>query len=217
MEMNYANILFDLDGTLTNPKVGIIKSVQVALEKMNRIEDDLSKLEKFIGPPLQQSFMEHYGFSCDEAWTAVRHYRAYFKDVGLFENEVYAGIPHLLQLLQNQGKNLFVATSKPTVFAENIVNHFHLGTFFNGIYGSELDGTRSDKGELISYIINELGMDRTSAVMVGDRKYDIIGAVKNGIASIGVGYGYGSENELQDAGPTYYCKSMKELMAWFLR
>ncbi|KRF21761.1 hypothetical protein ASG93_30700 [Paenibacillus sp. Soil787] len=103
------------------------------------------------------------------------------------------------------------------MFAENIVNHFHLGTFFNGIYGSELDGTRSDNGELISYIINELGMDRTSAVMVGDRKYDIIEAVKNGIASIGVGYGYGSENELQDAGTTYYCKSMKELMAWFLR
>ncbi|TVY11797.1 HAD family hydrolase [Paenibacillus cremeus] len=208
---SFDTILFDLDGTLTDPKVGITKSVQHALGRMGITEMDWAKLEQFIGPPLQQSFADVYGMSEEEAWEAVGYYREYFQAVGLFENEVYEGMVPLLVTLQAQGKSLYIATSKPTVFAERIVQHFQMDTFFNGIYGSELDGTRSDKGGLIGHIVRERQLEPARVVMVGDRMHDIIGARKNGIASIGVGYGYGSDAELREASPTCFCRTVGEL------
>ncbi|MEI3802464.1 MULTISPECIES: HAD family hydrolase [Chitinophaga] len=213
--MKYANILFDLDGTLTDPKTGITKSVQYALAKAGIAEPDLQKLLPFIGPPLQQSFIEYYGFTESQAWEAVSAYREYFKVTGIYENEQYAGIPELLTALRSQGRRLFVATSKPKVFADIVIRHFNLEPYFTAVYGSELDGTRADKAELIRYVMSEQQLDAGNTVMVGDRKHDIIGAQKNQLPSIAVGYGYGSTQELRDASPDYIFNTVNELHAGF--
>ena len=213
--MEYQNILFDLDGTLTDPKIGITKSVQYALAKFGIMEKDLTKLEFFVGPPLQNTFMEAYSFSADKAWEAVEYYREYFKDQGIYENEVYDGIPDVLQLLQSQGKSLYIATSKPSVFAKTIISHFQLASYFTFICGSELDGTRSDKTEIIKYIVDNYQLDPSDTVMVGDRKHDLIGAHNNNIHSMAVAFGYGSEEELIAAEPTYFIRSVEELIQVF--
>lgn len=214
--MKYTNFLFDLDGTLTDPKIGITKAVQYALLQKGIIVNDLSKLECFIGPPLQESFSLYYHMNEVEAWESVAAYREYFKEYGIYENELYEGITDLLKLLQSKQYQLFVATSKPTVFAEMIITYFNLNSYFVGIYGSELDGTRSNKGELIQYIMegNQLRHDNT--VMIGDRKHDLIGANNNRIDSIAVGYGYGSEAELKGENPTYYYKTIKDFIEAYL-
>ncbi|WP_422660849.1 HAD family hydrolase [Paenibacillus sp. EC2-1] len=213
--MNYKNVLFDLDGTLTDPKVGITKSVQYALAKFNIIEPDLSKLEFFIGPPLQNSFMEAYSFTAEQAWDAVTHYREYFKEQGIYENELYEGIKELLELLKSQGRDLFVATSKPEVFALSILSHFELDSYFTYVCGSELDGTRSDKTEIIKFIVDKYHLNPMETVMVGDRKHDLIGAHNNNIHSIAVGFGYGTEEELIAAEPTYNTQTVKDLLMAF--
>ncbi|MEC5145113.1 HAD family hydrolase [Chitinophaga sp. 212800010-3] len=213
--MHYRNVLFDLDGTLTDPAMGITRAVQYALAKTGINEPDLSKLLPFIGPPLQHSFMEIYHYPEDRAWEAVNAYREYFGTTGIYENERYPGIPELLQSLQQQGRQLFVATSKPQVFADIVVKHFDLESWFTAIYGSELDGTRSDKGELISYVMATENLLPEDTVMIGDRKHDIIGAQKNGIAAIGVGYGYGSTKELQEAGAGRIFNTVADLQAGF--
>lgn len=212
--MSYSNLLFDLDGTLTDPKIGITKSVQYALNKCNIFEDNLNKLEPFIGPPLIQSFMDMYSFSQAEAKTAVEYYREYFSNVGIYENELYEGIVDLLKLVR-QDRILIVATSKPTVFAEKILNHFKISKYFDFVYGSNLDGTMSDKTEIINYLISERNLVKDKTIMIGDRKHDIIGAHNNKIASIGVGYGYGNEKELKDIKPTHHVKTVKELLKVF--
>lgn len=210
--MSYKYILFDLDGTLTDPKEGITKSVQYALKKFDIIVEDLDTLEKFIGPPLTTSLMEFYGFSEEKAVKGVQDYREYFKERGIFENKVYENIEDLLSKLKALGLVLIVATSKPTVFSEQIIEHFNLDKYFNEVVGSNLDGTRSKKGEVIKYIIDKYKISNLSeAVMIGDRKYDIIGAQENNIASIGVTYGYGSEEELKAAGATYIVNDIDEL------
>lgn len=214
--MHYTNVLFDLDGTLTDPKLGITKSVQYALSKFDIHEEQLDKLEPFIGPPLAKSFMEHYSFSESEAASAVEHYREYFKPYGLYENTLYSGMMELLSLLKDQKRRLFVATSKPTVFAAEILNHFGITGYFERIYGSELDGRLSDKTELIGHLLNEEKLDKQASIMIGDRKHDIIGARNNGIASLGVGHGYGSEQELSDCAPTYRVRNVNELRQAFL-
>lgn len=213
--MNYKNVLFDLDGTLTDPKVGITKSVQYALAKFNIIEPDLSKLEFFIGPPLQNSFMEAYSFTEEQAWDAVTHYREYFKEQGIYENELYEGIKELLELLKSQGRDLFVATSKPEVFALSILSHFELDSYFTHVCGSELDGTRSDKTEIIKFIVDKYHLNPMETVMIGDRKHDLIGAHNNNIHSIAVGFGYGTEEELIAAEPTYHTQTVKDLLMAF--
>lgn len=213
--MNYTNILLDLDGTLTDPKLGITNSVRYALSHFGIEEPDTAKLETFIGPPLLHSFMTFYSFTEADAWRAVAIYREYFKRSGMFENEVYAGIPELLQLLQSQGRLLYVATSKPRVFAEQILVHFKLDTYFEKIYGSELDGVRTDKTELIAYIIAESCLAKDRTVMIGDREYDIMGASNNDIDSIAVGFGYGSRHELIAAKPTYHFQTLGELTEAF--
>lgn len=208
----YKIALFDLDGTLTNPKEGITKSVQYALASFGINVADLNELTKFIGPPLRDSFQEYYDFSTSEAETAVAKYREYFSERGIFENTLYKGIPELLGSLQKNNICLAVATSKPTVYARKIVNHFRLDSHFKLIVGSELNGNRSRKSEVIQYTLDILDIKNTvSAVMVGDREHDIIGANEVGIDSIGVKWGYGSHGELGQAGATAIAETPDEL------
>jgi len=208
----YKYILFDLDGTLTDPKEGITRSVAYALEKMGIEAPELDELCKFIGPPLKDSFMHFYGMSETDAQTAVSKYREHFSQGGLFQNVVYEGMPELLKSLKSQGKTLIVATSKPQAFAKQILDHFGLSQYFEFVSGSEFDGTRVKKAEVIEHALRECRIDdRSSAVMVGDRSYDVIGAKENGLACIGVLYGYGSREELQEAGADHIVETISEL------
>lgn len=210
--MKYKNILFDLDGTLTDSKEGITKSVQYALNKFGITINNLDKLNKFLGPPLKGALMEYFNFSEEKALTGVEYYRENFKDKGIFQNEVYEGIEDLLIKLKQNGLNLYVATSKPMTFAEKILKHFNLFSYFDAVIGSELDGTRSEKGDVISYVINEYKLNnKDDIIMVGDRRYDVIGAKENGIDVIGVTYGYGSIDELRGAGATYLADSTMDI------
>ena len=208
----YKIILFDLDGTISDPKIGITKSVQYALQKMNIYEPDIDKLECFIGPPLQVSFAEHYDFDERETQKAIDFYRERFKEKGMFENGLYEEIPLLLKSLYDQGIILVVATSKPTVFAKQILQHFKISQFFELIAGSNLDGTRTSKTEIIQYILNKFHNYKLDEfIMIGDRKHDIIGALNAGIDSIGVTYGYGSLEELKEIKPTYIVNNINQL------
>ncbi|HEY2495370.1 MAG TPA: HAD family hydrolase [Paenibacillus sp.] len=209
--MNAEIILFDLDGTLTDPKLGITKSVQYALSKFDIHEPDLDKLEMFIGPPLAVSFADFYGFAEAEVSQAVTYFREYFVDKGMFDNAVYSGIPELLQMLLNQGRTLMIATSKPTVYAEQIVRHFEIDHYFAALYGSNLDGTMADKTSIIRSIIVDKELNIEKTIMIGDRKHDIIGANNNGISSIAVEYGYGNSEELLECNPTYTYRTVAEL------
>ncbi|SDF78993.1 phosphoglycolate phosphatase [Fontibacillus panacisegetis] len=212
----YSHVLFDLDGTLTDPKLGITKSVQYALHKFGIEVNDLDQLNSFIGPPLMLSFRDLYGFTEGDANQAIRYYREYFQDQGMYENELYNGMIELLSLLKKQNRTLVVATSKPTVFTEQILSYFHMDSFFDVVCGSELDGTRSDKAEIIHYILEHQQIGNDAAVMIGDRKFDIIGANHQGVDAIAVGYGYGSKNELMESSPKYYVESVEELYALFI-
>jgi len=208
----YTNILFDLDGTLTDPKTGITKSVAYALKSFNIDVKDLDSLCRFIGPPLRVSFRDYYGFSEKDCVKAVEKYREYFRETGLFENKVYPGIENLLKNLKQSGRNLFVATSKPTVFAVRIIEHFNLLQYFDYVAGSELDGSRDSKSDVIKYALQENGLtDLTNVVMVGDREHDVIGAKENNIDVIGVLYGYGDRTELEKAGATYIVETVEGL------
>ncbi|EJR61943.1 HAD hydrolase, family IA [Bacillus cereus VD115] len=208
----YTTFLFDLDGTVTDPKKGIVNSVLYALEKVGIEELHVSELDSFIGPPIQQSFVERYNMNEGEVERAVFYFREYLKQRGLLENSVYEGIPNLLKQLKDTGNRLFIATSKPTIFARQVIEHFQLTNYFEDIIGSNLNGTRIKKEEIIAHILqhNE-GLNKEEVVMIGDRKHDIIGANHNGIASIGVLYGYGSENELIEVSATHIAKDIEEL------
>lgn len=215
--MSYSLCLFDLDGTLTDPKEGITKSVCYALKAFGIEVKNLDTLTKFIGPPLRESFCEYYGFSEKDAEAAVTKYREYFSTKGIFENKIYPGVTDMLKRLKGSGITLAMATSKPTIFASKIAEHFGFRSYLDFIAGSELDDTRSRKGEVISYALEKLGhLDLASAVMVGDRKHDIIGAQEVGIDSVGVTWGYGSRGELINAGPTYIVKSTAKLIQLIL-
>ena len=191
--------LFDLDGTLTDPKTGITRSVQYALDKLRRPVPEANELTWMIGPPLIAGFTELLG-GADEVQDAVRLYRERYGTIGLFENEVYAGIPALLKNLREKDVRLYVATSKLQVFARRILDHFELSRFFIEIYGSDLDNRNADKRDLIRHILEQECLDPAGAIMIGDRKHDANGAKANGLASIGVTWGYGSRQELLDAG-----------------
>lgn len=208
----YDVILFDLDGTLTDPAIGIIRSIQYALDKYKIVEDDLDKLRLFIGPPLIDSFRVHYSFDEREATRAVEYYRQYFSETGIYENLIFPGIPQLLEKLQKNNKKLFVATSKPTVFAQRIVDYFGISDFFECVVGSNLDGTRCIKAEVIEHVLAGLpDVAKDRVVMVGDREYDVIGARENSIASIAVAYGYGTREELEKANPGNIADSVEQL------
>ena len=210
--MAFEYVLFDLDGTLTDPGEGITNSVAYALERYGAEVPEKQQLYKFIGPPLVSSFKQYCGFSHEKACEAVGVYREYFREKGMFENEVYPGIPEMLQNLKKEGKRLIVATSKPGPFSVRILEHFGLAEYFEFVAASNMDETRTEKWEVIEYALSSCGIDDLSrTVMVGDREHDIMGAVKNKIGSIGVLYGYGSREELENAGAERIASSVGKL------
>lgn len=211
MPPKFENILFDLDGTLTDPKEGIVNSILYALKKLDITENFVNELVTFIGPPLRDSFAKRYDLSITHAEKAVSIYREYFSTKGLFENELYPGVTELLETLSAQKCRLFVVTSKPTVYAERILMHFSLDKYFIKIIGSNLDNTLTDKTELIAHVVSTLGLDAGSSVMVGDRKFDMIGARNNSMKAIGVTYGYGSLQELLFEKPYLIVNNCREL------
>ncbi len=214
-------MLFDLDGTLTDPKLGITTCVQYALKAFGIEEPDLDKLEPFIGPPLKDSFMEFYGFDEAKAQKAVEKYRERFQDIGLYENEIYIGIPKMLRTLWKKGIHLAVASSKPTVFVERILEHFKIKKYFEVIVGSELDGTRVNKDEVVQEALRQLfqnkQVEKEKVYMIGDRKFDVEGAHAQGIESVGVSYGYGGLEELKEAQSDYIVRSVAELEGFLYR
>ncbi|EMC00718.1 HAD family hydrolase [Streptococcus mutans] len=208
----YQTILFDLDGTLTNPALGITNSLAYALEKFNIEVTDKKELYRFIGPPLQDSFENFYHFSKEDSLKAVDFYRDYFRHKGLYENEVYQGIPDLLERLKAQGKKRLVATSKPEEFARQILKHFELFDYFDLVAGASMDGSRRLKGDVIAHALTSAQVSNLSAaIMIGDREHDIIGAKKNGLDAIGVLYGFGSQEELEKAGAKDMAKTVADL------
>lgn len=214
-------LLFDLDGTLTDPKVGITTCVQYALHSFGIEEPDLDKLEPFIGPPLKESFMNFYNMSEEQAERAIAKYRERFQDTGLFENEVYEGIPQMLRTLQSKGLFLAVASSKPTVYVERILEHFNIRKYFKVVVGSELDGTRVNKDEVVqealSQLFGEQPVKKEEVYMIGDRKFDVEGAKAMNIDSVAVTYGYGSMEELKAAKADFIVQSVEELQSFLLR
>ncbi len=205
-------ILIDLDGTITNPKEGITKSVQYALKEMGIVVEDLNTLTKHIGPPLKDAFVEYYGFQEEEANRAVDKYREFYNLHGIFDNIPYEGIEQLLSGWKNAGKSIIVATSKPEPLARRILEHFGLDIYFTDICGATFDDLRSQKDEVIRYALEKNQIRELSkVVMVGDRKYDTIGAKKVGISSVGVLYGFGSKEELMEAGTDLIVATVEEL------
>lgn len=204
-------LMFDLDGTLTDPMVGITSSVKYALSKFGIEVRYLKELTPFIGPPLVDSFQEFYGMSREDADRAVEYYREYFAPKGIFENEIYEGIPEMLSDLSERGFTLLLATSKPAVFAEQILKHFGIDEYFSYVGGSELDGRRSTKTEVIEYVLSACKIKPEEAIMVGDRKHDVEGAKNCGVESVGVLYGYGGVEELEKAGADHLAGSVAEL------
>jgi phosphoglycolate phosphatase len=204
-------IYFDLDGTLTDPKPGITGSIQYALKKLGLAVPSQDELTWCIGPPLHASLKSLTGTDA-LADQALLLYRERFSEVGLFENTPYQGIHDTLATVAATGARMFVATSKPAVYASRIVEHFGLKPYFERVFGSELDGTRVDKRDLLRYALDEAKVDPASAIMIGDRSHDVIGARTNGMTAIGVLYGYGSEAELRDAGAHHICAAHPELL-----
>ena len=208
---NYKYILFDLDGTLTDPAEGITNSIKYALSKYG-IVAEREELLKFIGPPLRDSFMKYYNFNREKVEEVVAFYREYFAVTGIYENNIYPGVPEMLDKLKNRGKILLLATSKPTIYAGKVLEHFNIHEYFTTVGGSNLDGTMGKKSEVVEYALSFLPDEGLkSAVMAGDRKYDITGAAENKIDSIGVTWGFGSIDELVAAGATYIAETVKGL------
>lgn len=207
-------ILFDLDGTLTDPKVGITKSVQYALEDAGIYEADLDKLEPFIGPPLADSFALFYGMDEEQVKRAVKKYRERFTVTGIFENEIIEGVPELLARLKAAGCVLSIASSKPTEMVERILEHFDIAQYFDCVVGSELDGRRSKKEEVVEEALRRLmpeHYEKSDVAMVGDRKFDIEGAKAFGLTAVGVRFGYAQEGELEKAGADFIAGTVAEL------
>jgi phosphoglycolate phosphatase len=214
----YQYLLFDLDGTLTDPKIGIINSIQYALGKMGLPPANPKKLELFLGPPIQDSFHNIFGFDDQKTWQAISYYREYFEKKGIFENKTMQGIVDLLQKLSQEKKNMYVVTSKPTYYAEQIIKYFHLDTHFIKIIGANLDGTKSHKEELILEVLKlHQKENKQYFVMIGDRKYDIYAAQRMHIDSIGVVFGYGSQEEIKKAKPTFIVNSIDSLKKLLLK
>lgn len=213
----YKLIIFDLDGTLTDSKEGIINCVKYALESFGITENDEKKLYKFIGPPLYDSFMGIYGFSHIDAVTAVEKYRERYTDIGILENSIYPDAVKSLELLKRHNKTLALATSKPLVFAKRIIAHFGISDFLNYVVGAELDGSFGYKDEVIQAVLRlAKGINLSETVMIGDRENDITGAKKCGISSIGLRSGYAAKNELENAGADFIFENLSEAAKFIL-
>jgi len=211
--MRYKNVLFDLDGTLTDPAEGITNALMHAQRRLGREVSPREELFVFIGPPLIETFMSEWGLTRAEADQALVYYREHFGTKGLFENVPYAGIGECLADLKAAGLRLYVATSKPEPLSLRILEHFDLLPYFEAVAGSTMDEQRTKKGEVIAYALDTYALDPSETVMVGDRKHDVIGARENGLACIGVLYGYGSREELTAAGAAALAADLGELSA----
>ncbi len=210
--MKYKYLLFDLDGTLTDPAEGITRAVSHALSHFGIHIEDRTTLYPFIGPPLKDSFRDFYGFSDTQILIAEDKYREYFSEKGIFENKIYPGIRELLASLEENEAQILLATSKPEVFAERILEHFHIREFFDFVGGATMDGTRSGKKDVVRYVLDSADIEKPSeAVMIGDRRHDIEGAQANSLDSIGVLWGYGNKEEFQKAAATYTVQNIEEL------
>lgn len=209
----YKNILFDLDGTLTDPGLGITNSVAYALKKYGIEIEEKENLYSFIGPPLNESFKKYYNFSDEKAMEAIGFYREYFRDKGIFENEVYEGIKPLLQKIKASGRKIILATSKPEEFAMRILEYFELTEYFDVVAGASMDEKRNKKGDVIKYALEKGCLTSEDAVMIGDREHDVFGAKENGIDTIGVLYGYGSKDELIKAGAVQLAETVDDIFA----
>lgn len=208
--MNY--IFLDLDGTVTNPAEGITKCFEYALNHFGIKVKNRAELEQFIGPPLRKSFMEGYGFEEEKATEAVAKYRERFAPIGMYENEVYEGMEQALQSMKDAGKVLIIATSKPEHMAKKILAHFKLDGYFDDICGSCDDSNRNEKDEVIRYALQKHGITNPDDVlMVGDRKFDVIGAAKCGLKCMGVLYGFGDREELEQAGAAYIAETVEDM------
>ena len=209
--MMYTHVFFDLDGTLTDSKPGIIRSVEYALNFFH-IQVPSEQLIPFIGPPLRDSFAPFFDNDTARVDLAIQKYREYYSANGIFENSLYEGIAGLLRWLQSQGRHLCVATSKPEPFAMRVLEHFRIDGFFSFVAGAELHGARNNKTEVLRYACTQLGIeDMRPCLMVGDRKYDVRGAHNVGMACAGVLYGYGPREELTEARADYLCASVDDL------
>jgi phosphoglycolate phosphatase len=205
------NVLFDLDGTLTDSRHGIVACLVHALRTLGQPVPAEKVLEGLIGPPLGATFRELLGPRADSAvGAAIAAYRERYSSVGMFESLVYEGIPDVLASLSSRGARLFVATSKPRVFAERILEHFDLARYFSAVHGSELDGRLSEKGDLVAHVLATSGLSASETLMVGDRRHDIVGALRNNVVPVGVLWGYGSEDELVAAGATRLLREPRE-------
>ncbi len=213
----YRAILFDLDGTLTASAEGITKSVQYALHRLGIEEPDLQELESFVGPPLLDQFMEAYGMDLDTARQAVVYYRERYSAEGMYENRLYEGIRELLQDLKKRGYILAVASSKGISYVEDILKYFEIDSLFTVIEGSQMDGSRLTKADVICEALRKLKMEdrRDEVVMVGDRKFDISGAREADIDCVAVSYGYGDIQELEQAGPVAIVPTVQGLQRFF--
>ena len=215
--MRYTHILFDLDGTLTDPGVGITNSVAYALERYGVHVADRRTLYPFIGPPLVDSFARFYGFTPSDARAAVDVYREYYTERGIFENELYPGIPALLARLRAAGLRLVMATSKPEPFAVRIAEHFGIAQYFDCIAGASMDESRSQKWEVLEYALARCGAaERERVLMVGDREHDVLGAARCGLSCLGVLYGYGSRAELEAAGAAAVAETVGDVGDYIL-
>lgn len=209
---NFTTVLFDLDGTVTDPAEGITNSVAYALKSYGIEVSDEKSLCTFIGPPLYASFMKYYGFSEKQGLEAVDRYREYYSEKGVFECFLYDGIKELFADLHNSSKRVVIATSKPEHFSKMILKHFGLDPFVTFLAGATMDSHRVEKGDIIRFAFENLGItDTQGVVMIGDREFDVIGAKENGVKSIGVTYGYGSPAELEKAGADFLCDSVEKL------
>ncbi len=218
-EMGYSIAVFDLDGTITDSGTGIMKAIRYAVGKKKLAEPSEKVLRSFIGPPLREQFQSVFGLDESESREMVDLYRVYYEDRGIFENRVYDGVPEMLETLKNKGVTVLMATSKPEKYAKVIVEHFGLMRYFDFIGGACMDGTRTAKDEVIGYVVKACRIseeEKKQAVMIGDRRHDILGAKKNGLHSMGVLYGYGSREELEEAGAEEIVRLPSDICALFV-
>lgn len=213
----YKAILFDLDGTLTESGEGITKSVQYALEKIGKPEENLDALKVFVGPPLLEQFMKYADLEEETARKAVEFYRERYATIGIFENRPYPGIPRMLEELKNKGYLLAVASSKPERFVIQVLEHFDLAKYFDETVGSEMNGSRTNKTEVIEETLRRLHLEnhREQVLMVGDKEHDVFGARKAGLDCLAVSYGYGTMEELEAAKPLQIVDSADEVLNFF--
>ncbi len=210
---SYDTFFFDLDGTLTDSSLGITNSVIYALKKYGIEETDRTKLYPFIGPPLTVSFERYYGFSKEQSIEAVGYYREYYREKGIFENRVYDGLVPVLEELKRRGRTLVVATSKPEPFARKIIEHFGLNSYFDYVAGMEMDGGRGTKEDVIRYALDACKVtDKDKVLMVGDREHDVLGAKGAGIDCLGILYGFGTSEELENAGADYIEETVEGIL-----